>query len=171
MTADAASVRARILAWLAAIAVLIILGAIWYGLSPEVQHRIGRDIAERPGGPMMLRFILQPGMAAIGAVHDGLQDARLGRAPYFWTVILDPAERRGRLREGMLATGRIILLGILMDVIYQRRVLNTFYPGEAALVAVLLGFLPYLILRGPIARVAHWWRSRPHPPSSNRTKF
>jgi hypothetical protein len=30
--------------------------------------------------------------------------------------------------------------------------------GEAALIALLLAFVPYLILRGPIARVAHWWR-------------
>ncbi|GJK94539.1 hypothetical protein TUM17568_57450 [Klebsiella oxytoca] len=33
---------------------------------------------------------------------------------------------------------------------------GTFYPGEAALIAVLLAFVPYLLLRGPFARVARW---------------
>lgn len=172
MTSGAAQIRARVVAWLAVIAVvtLIALGAIWYGLSMEVYHRIWRDILERPGGPMTFRFVLQPCMAAIAAVHDGLQDARLGRAPYFWTVLHDRAERGGRLREGLLSTGRVIVLGLVMDAIYQYKVLNTFYPGEAALIALLLGFVPYLILRGPLARVAHWWRSRPHPPSSDQSK-
>jgi hypothetical protein len=145
---------------------LIVLGATWYGLSAEVHHRIWRDTFDRPGGPMTFRFILQPCMAAIAAMHDGLQDARLGRAPYFWTVLHDPAERGDRLREGWLSTARIILLGLGMDAIYQHKVLNTFYPGEAVLVALALALVPYLILRDPIARVAHWWRVRPRSHSA-----
>jgi hypothetical protein len=35
-------------------------------------------------------------------------------------------------------------------------VLKTFYPGEAVIVAIALAFFPYLLLRGPIARVARW---------------
>lgn len=172
MTAGAAPTTARALAWLVVVlaVALIVLGAVWYGLSAEVHHRIWRDILDRPGGPMTFRFILQPCMAAIAAMHDGVQDARLGRAPYFWTVLHDPAERRGRLREGLFSTARIILLGLGMDAIYQYRVLNTFFPGEAVLIALLLAFVPYLILRGPFARVAHWWRSRPHPHSADQSK-
>ena len=45
-----------------------------------------------------------------------------------------------------------------MDVIYQLVVLKTFYPGEAVIVAIVLAFVPYLILRGPIARIARWRR-------------
>jgi hypothetical protein len=36
-------------------------------------------------------------------------------------------------------------------------VLKTFYPGEAVIVAVALAFFPYLLLRGPIDRIARWW--------------
>jgi hypothetical protein len=35
-------------------------------------------------------------------------------------------------------------------------VLKTFYPGEAVIVAIALAFFPYLLLRGPIARIARW---------------
>lgn len=133
-----------------------VAGATWYGLSADVHHRIWRDIAERPGGPMSFRFILQPVMATIAAVRDGFLDARQGRAPYLDTILTSAAERGGRLREGLLATGRIILLGLGMDAAYQAIVLKTFYPGEMVLVAILLAFLPYLLLRGPIARLARW---------------
>jgi hypothetical protein len=35
-------------------------------------------------------------------------------------------------------------------------VLKTFYPGEAVIVAAALAFVPYVLLRGPIARIARW---------------
>jgi hypothetical protein len=48
-----------------------------------------------------------------------------------------------------------------MDAISQLIVLRTFYPAEAASVALLLALLPYALLRGPIARVARHWVARP----------
>jgi hypothetical protein len=138
----------------------LILGILWYGVSAEVHQRVWRDIFDRPGGPMSFRFLLQPIMAAIAAIHDGVKDARLGRSPYLWTILTSPDKRENRLREGLIATARIILLGIGMDVVYQLTVLKTFYPGEALIVALLLAFIPYLLLRGPAARVARWWFAR-----------
>ncbi len=149
-------------------AFLILLGLVLYGFSAEVHHRIWRDIAARPGGPMTFRFVLQPCMAALAAFHDGRTDARLGRSPYLWTILTERGQGGGRLREGVIATSRIILLGFAMDAIYQATVLGTFYPGEMLLISVLLAFLPYVLLRGPFARLAGW---RHHdggrrPPSS-----
>jgi hypothetical protein len=42
----------------------------------------------------------------------------------------------------------------VMDVIYQLIVLKTFYPNEALVIALLLAFVPYLIIRGLVLRVA-----------------
>jgi hypothetical protein len=142
----------------ALIIAFIIVGAIWYGFSAEVRQRVWQNVLDRPTGPMTFRFILQPCMAAIAAWRDGVNDAKLGRAPYFWTVLTNSSERGGRLREGLFATARIILLGLCMDAIYQAIVLKTFYPGEAVIVALALAFLPYLLLRGPVARIARRWR-------------
>jgi hypothetical protein len=69
--------------------------------------------------------------------------------------------RGGRLWEGIVATARILILGVVMDVVYQWLVLKTFYPGQAAVIAVLLAFVPYLLLRGPFERAAHHWVARP----------
>ncbi len=148
------------LARLAVILVIafIVVGAIWYGFSAEVRQRVWQDLLNRPGGPMTFRFILQPIMAAIAALHDGIKDAKLGRSPYFWSLLTDPSERVGRLSEGLIATARVILLGLCMDVIYQLIVLKAFYPVEAVIVAIALAFVPYLLLRGPVARIARWWR-------------
>jgi hypothetical protein len=96
-------------------------------------------------------------MAAIVAILHGYRDARTGRSPYFWTVMSKPQERIGQLREGLNATARIILLGIVMDVIYQIIVLKRFYPVESVVVAVALGFVPYLLLRGIVTRVLLSW--------------
>ena len=110
----------------------------------------------RPHGPMAFRFILQPVMAAIVALRDGVADAKAGRTAFFWTHLANPVERGGRLREGLIATARVILLGLGMDLIYQLIVLKTFYPGEAVIVAIALAFFPYLLLRGPVDRIARW---------------
>jgi len=106
---------------------------------------------------MTFRFLLQPAMAALAALYDGVNDARLGRPPYFWTVLHRPEDRMSRLNEGLASTARIVLLGIGMDAIYQYRVFNTFFPVEALIVAVALACIPYLLIRGPAARIARWW--------------
>jgi hypothetical protein len=74
-----------------------------------------------------------------------------------------PRERTRRLNEGLNATARIIL-GLVMDAIYQVIVLRRFYPAEAVIVALLFAFVPYVIIRGPAARVARRWSApTPHP--------
>ncbi|HSE68397.1 MAG TPA: hypothetical protein VLB12_15515 [Gemmatimonadales bacterium] len=147
----------------AALAVLCVYGSAKYGFSAEVRRRLWHDLAERPGGPMTFRFILQPIMASIAAIHAGIQDARIGRPGFFWSILHDPERRKRRIGEALRATGQIILLGIVMDTIYQLRVLKTFYPAEAALIAVLLAVVPYFLMRGIAQQIAKRWLSRSTP--------
>jgi hypothetical protein len=142
---------------------LLALGVAWYGVTAESLGRLWTDILDRPTGPMMFRFILQPTMAIIAALRDGFHDARLGRRPYIWALIhgvVDARGRIGRLWEGIVSTARILILGVVMDIIYQWKVLDTFYPAQSAVIAILLAFIPYLLLRGPFERIAHFWVAR-----------
>jgi hypothetical protein len=107
---------------------------------------------------MKFRFVLQPLMATIVAVRDGLSDARTGRSPFLRAMLRERSKRAGRLREALNATARIILFGIATDIIYQVLVLRTFYPAEAVIIALLLAFVPYVLIRGPVARAARRWR-------------
>ena len=118
------------------------------------------DLLARPRGPYGLRFVLQPLMAALLALRDGIGDARTGRSPYFWMVLHDKGRRRERFAEALKATARIGALAILLDAAYQLRVLGTFFPDEALIVALLLALVPYLLLRGPVDRIARRWRAR-----------
>lgn len=138
-------------------AAFVLGGVLWYGLAPENLVRVWHNLVDRPGGPMVFRFFLQPTMATIAAVLSGMKDARLGRAPFLHTVLTNPAERAGRLNEAMVDTSRIMLLGLIMDGIYQYIEFDTFHPAEAVIVTLLLAFLPYLLLRGLVARVARRW--------------
>ena len=133
-----------------------VFGAVWYGFSEEVRHRVWQQLIDRPTGPMAFRFILQPVMAA--DCRDALRHRRrkVGTFSLFWTLLSNPLERFGRLNEGLISTARIIFLGLSMDLVYQLIVLKTFYPGEAVIVAIALALVPYALLRGPIARIARW---------------
>jgi len=98
--------------------------------------------------------MLQPAMSAALAIRDGVRDARQGTPPYFWTVVFDHEKRAALLREGLRATSTIIGLAVMVDVAYQIMVLEEFYPGEALIVGVTLGLVPYVLIRGLAARFA-----------------
>jgi len=130
----------------------------------EYLHRFWSEMVARSDGPMTFRFFLQPVMALLMALRDGIKDAKIGREPY-WSYMrdADPLKRKAAWQQGVTATARILLLGVAMDVIYQFKVFGGFArPLETLVIAIVLGFLPYLILRGPITRIAHRIISRKH---------
>jgi hypothetical protein len=60
----------------------------------------------------------------------------------------------------MIAVARIMLIGIAMDTIYQFKVLDRFYPAEAAMMAILLAVIPYFLFRWIVERIARWRLAR-----------
>src|SRR5215469_4953814 len=115
--------------------------------------RFWQELLERPSGPLAFRFILQPVMASYLAVRDGWHDAEMHRPPYFWAIMHDPASRGPRLREGLVAVLRVLALGAVMDLIYQIVRLHGIRPLQTVVIALVLAFLPYLIVRGPAERI------------------
>ena len=120
----------------------------------DIAIRFWDELIARPSGPMAFRFVLQPVMASILAIRDGVKDAHLERTPYFWTIVNDPTRRKKRLIQGVRAVLRVLILGAVMDVIYQLVVLHGLRPIQTAVIALFLAFLPYLIVRGPATRIA-----------------
>src|SRR5271168_4904658 len=87
---------------LAQVAIVLLIaftafGVCVYGFSDEVRHRVWEQLIARPTGPMAFRFILQPVMAGIVALRDGIADAKAGRSPYFWTMLTNPLQSGDRL--------------------------------------------------------------------------
>ena len=120
----------------------------------EILTRFWEQLIAQPSGPLAFRLILQPIMAAILAVIDGLKDARSGRPPFLRTMMYDPSQRGAYLREGLKRVSRVIVFAFVMDAIYQYIVLHRFYPVEAMVTVFVLAVLPYLLIRGPIDRIA-----------------
>ena len=116
--------------------------------------RIANDLAARVSGPMKFRLVLQPLMAAFFAIRSGLADARAGKPPYFWSLVSDPAHRADRIKDGWASVGRVFVLAVALDVVYQIIVSRFVYVGEAIIVAFILAIAPYLILRGLVTRLA-----------------
>lgn len=115
-------------------------------------ERIGSQLLDRVSGPMKFRLVLQPCMAAFFAIRSGLADAKAGRSPYFWTILSDPKQRDYLLKDGWKSVGKVFILAIVLDVVYQIIELRFVYPGEAIIVAFILAILPYLLLRGLVTR-------------------
>lgn len=132
----------------------------------DVAIRFWDELIARPAGPMGFRFVLQPVMASLLAIRDGIKDARIDRSPYFWTMVSDPSRRKKRLVEGIRAVARVLILGAVMDVIYQIVALHGLRPLQTLVIAVVLAFIPYLIVRGPATRIAKILMNRhaPHAP-------
>ncbi len=128
--------------------------------------RIVENLIDRVSGPMKFRLIVQPLMAAVLAVRSGLKDAREERPPYFWGIFTHPGQRLHMLRDGWKSVGKVFVIAIVIDLVEQIVVFRGIYPGEALLVAFTLAFIPYLLIRGPVNRIA---RRKRHSPSGDKT--
>jgi len=120
----------------------------------ELLTRFWAEIGARPNGPMAFRFFLQPAVAMFFACRDGIRDARRRVRAYLWALFVWSGHRRELLREGWRSVGRVFIMAVVVDLIYQAFVLRGIRPLQAAFVGALLGVLPYIALRGPINRVA-----------------
>jgi len=119
----------------------------------EILTRFFENIVGRVHGPMNFRMLLQPLMAIIFAFRDGRKDAREGKPAYAWALFSNPGHRRDMLRDGWKSVGKVFVIALVLDAIYQFITVKWFYPVEALVVALMLAIVPYLLLRGPINRV------------------
>ena len=115
---------------------------------------VGNQLVGRVDGPLKFRLVLQPAVAVFFAIRDGLKDSREGCAPYFWAIFTEPSRRIDLIREGWKAVAKVFFFATVMDLIYQYLVVGWIYPTAALSIAFILAFVPYLLIRGPVNRIA-----------------
>lgn len=130
--------------------------------------RVWENLVGRVNGPMHFRLLLQPTMAAIFAIRAGMKDAREGRPAYFWSILAEPSQARKMITEGWQDVAKVFMMAMIIDAVYQLFVLRWFYPLEALIVAIVLAIVPYLLIRGPVNRIARLG-ARPGPRSGAST--
>ena len=130
-------------------------------IPPPSQYGGGNKVASRVSSAERTAAAKQPSnrsfgllMATFFAIRDGLRDARECRPPYFWGLFSEKAERASMLKNGWKSVGKVFILAVVLDVVYQLIEHRwTVYPGEAVLVAIILAIVPYLLIRGPVNRI------------------
>ena len=105
------------------------------------------DIPKRLAGPGRFRFVLQPVVATLLGIRDGRADARGGRRPYLLAVLAGTEDRRALVRSAFSAIANLLLMGILLDTIFQWVILGIAYPGAALVVGPVLIAAPYTLAR------------------------
>ena len=113
----------------------------------EALGRAWDHLFGRVDGPMSLRLIIQPVVATFLAIRAGWADAREGRAIHFWTLARQPARTGVLLRNLWKIAGKIFIVAVVLDVVYQLAVLHWIYPVETLIVATMLALIPCMVVR------------------------
>lgn len=120
----------------------------------DILQRVWDNLIGRLGGPMNFRLIVQPLVAGIIAIRAGLNDGREGRPAFFWAALSDRQSRAQLMHEGWKDVGKVFIIAAILDSIYQLKVHRGVFVGELILTAMFLAIIPYLLIRGPLSRLA-----------------
>ena len=126
----------------------------------DMLARLWENLGGRIGGPLSFRLLLQPAIATLLAIRAGLADAQAGKPPYLWTILTNADDRRDLLRHGWKSVAKVFVMALVIDVVYQLIVAHWVYPLESLIVAFVLACVPYLLVRGPVNRIASGGRRK-----------
>ena len=108
----------------------------------------------RTSGPMNLRFIIQPLIALVFSVLDGVRDAKAGRHLYLLSLIREPANRKKYALEGWRSIGKVFIIAVILDFIFQVLFMGQLNLVGSLLAGLILAVFPYMLLRGPVNFIA-----------------
>ena len=121
------------------------------------------DIPRRLTGPGRFRFVLQPLIAFILGIRSGLADAREGRPPFLYGMLFHKELRGVLLRSSFRTVINLVLMGILLDAVFQWIILGVSHAGAALVVGPVLILGPYTLARAVSNRAARFRASRSVP--------
>ena len=134
------------------------------GIQDFLKHFV-EQLLGRLSGPLNFRLVVMPTVVTLLALRADWKDAREGRPAFLGAFIKDPVERRRLFRSAVKDIGRVFIVAVVLDTAYQLIVHHWVYPGQVLTVAFVCAVLPYVLVRGPITRIARllhrkWAESR-----------
>jgi len=112
------------------------------------------DIPRRLTGPGRFRFVIQPLIAVILGIIGGVSDARAGRPPYLYGILFHRHLRRDLVKTGFSIIVNLLLMGILLDAVFQRIIFGVTHPFAALVIGPILIVTPYAVARAFSNRLA-----------------
>jgi hypothetical protein len=100
------------------------------------------DMPKRLTGPGRSRLLLQPLVATLLGIRSGVADGRAGRPPRLSGVLVHSDLRGELLRTGFETVVNLLLIGILLDAVFQWVILGVSHPGAALVVGPVLIVVP-----------------------------
>jgi Na+/H+-translocating membrane pyrophosphatase len=105
-------------------------------------------------GPMHIRFIVQPVMAAILGIRDGIRDAKEGQTPFLCELCTRPESRSPQLKKALRRLIIPLPIAIILDAIVQYMLFRRVRVLGAVILGTAIMGLPYSLAREISNRVA-----------------
>jgi hypothetical protein len=126
----------------------------------EAIERGWENFVGRLYGPMQLRLIIEPAIAMVFAIVSGLKDARAGRKPMLWALLLSREDRARLVREGWKDLFVTLTVAIAADCVYQVMTSKAIFLLELIATVSILAIVPYVIVRTLVGMLARQFYSQ-----------
>jgi hypothetical protein len=110
-------------------------------------------VARITSGPMQFRLIIQPTMALILGIRDGLADVKAGSPPFLWGLLFRRNDLKPSFQSAVRRLRVPVVVAILADATVQYLMFHHVRPLTAVIVGVLLMGVPYSASRGISNRI------------------
>jgi hypothetical protein len=98
-------------------------------------------------GPMNLRFVVQPVVATLLGIRDGVRDARKGQTPFLRDLWMRPEKRPSQLKKALERLVIPLAAAIILDGIVQYLMFRHVRLLGAVIVGTAIMGLPYSLAR------------------------
>jgi hypothetical protein len=115
-------------------------------------------------GPGALRFFIQPFIALLLGIRDGVNDWALGRGPYLATIFRQRKRAKVLLRQGLRAIALPLSVAVFASLLFQYLIRARMRFVPALLFAIIFVAIPYMVARATANRVERF-RHRPRRPT------
>ena len=94
----------------------------------EMAARGFGQLIDRLRGPLNFRLVVMPIVVTVLALRADWKDAREGRPAFLGAFIKDPVERSRLLRSALKDIGKVFIVAVVLDTVYQVMVFRLSTP-------------------------------------------
>lgn len=114
----------------------------------------------RTDGFLVFRLFIMPVVSSIIGIRAAVRDFQEKGPALFYNFFAGHADKKRILSSGWKDVGRIIIVALVLDAVYQIITFRAFYIFQAMMIAFLCAFLPYIFFRHLTNRLARMFTNK-----------